>query len=195
MLNDKMIKEIKESLIKTGREGIGDLLDYMEYDTEFFTSPCSGAHHLACEGGLAEHSLNVLHAAQKISVPLVGGKNLTKELQDSIVISALLHDLGKCGQYGKPGYVPNILKSGKPSPDKPYEVNKALISVPHEVRSVAIATMFIDLTEEEQAAILYHNGLYGCFKYEISGKETPLYMIIHWADMWASRVTEKEEKE
>lgn len=32
MLNDKMIKEIKESLIKTGREGMGDLLDYMEYD-------------------------------------------------------------------------------------------------------------------------------------------------------------------
>ena len=64
--------------------------------------------------------------------------------------------------------------------------------VPHEIRSVAIATMYIDLTEEEQHAILYHNGLYGALKYEIQNNETPLYMIIHCADPWASRVTEKE---
>ena len=47
------------------------------------------------------------------------------------------------------------------------------------------------LNKEEQKAILWHNGLYGLFKYEISGKESELYMIIHWADMWASRIIEK----
>lgn len=29
-------------------------------------------------------------------------------------------------------------------------------------------------------------------KYEIQGNETPLYMIIHFADLWASRMTEKK---
>ena len=53
-----------------------------------------------------------------------------------------------------------------------------------------MASMFIDLTEDEQYAILYHNGLYGNLKYVISGHETPLYMIVHWADMWASYVIE-----
>ena len=67
--------------------------------------------------------------------------------------------------------------------------------MPHEIRSVAIATMYIDLTEEEQHASLYHNGLYGPLKYEIQGSETPLYMIIHFADLWASRVVEGKFKD
>ena len=48
------------------------------------------------------------------------------------------------------------------------------------------------LQEQEEQAILFHNGLYSSFKYEIPGKETEMYMILHFADMWASRVTEKE---
>ena len=51
------------------------------------------------------------------------------------------------------------------------------------------------VTEEEEHAILYHNGLYGSLKYSIQGKETPLYMIIHFADMWASRVLEAKGEE
>lgn len=190
MLDEKMIDEIKKSLLKTEREGMEDLIEYMG-EIGFFTAACSGGKHLCVEGGLAEHSLNVLHVAQKFSVSLIGGKNLDKEMQNSIVISTLLHDLGKCGQFGKSEYVPNILKSGQQSSDKPYKRNPDLMNVPHEIRSINIATMFIDLTEEESHAILYHNGLYGALKYEISGHETPLYMILHWSDMWASRVVEK----
>ena len=58
---------------------------------------------------------------------------------------------------------------------------------------MTIARMYIPLTAEEEQAILWHNGLYGIFKYEISGKETPLYLLLHMADMWASRVIEKED--
>lgn len=186
--------ELRAILLKTEREGMEDLLDHME-EQGFFTAPCSGAHHLAKEGGLLEHSLNVLHLAEKLSVALYGASNMSKDLKNSIAICALLHDLGKMGQFDKPNYVPNILKSGGQSTAKPFETNKELLPIPHEVRSVAIAQMFIDLTEEEQFAILYHNGLYGDFKYDIKGNETPLYLIIHMADMWASRITEAEKKE
>lgn len=189
--NVNLIDIVRDSLMKTKREGMADLISYMQ-DIGFLTAPCSGGYHLAKEGGLLEHSVNVLQVAEKIGVTLYGGEKYN-EIHDSVVIAALLHDLGKCGQFGKPEYVPNILKDGKQSDKKPYERNKDLLNVPHEVRSVAIASMFIDLTEEEQHAILYHNGLYGCFKYELQGNETPLYMLIHFADMWASRVIEKEE--
>ena len=194
-MNDtKLIDEFRTTLLKTGREGMTDLLDYMA-DVGFLTAPCSGSFHLAKEGGLLEHSINVLHNAEKISVALIGGKNITKELRDSIAICALLHDLGKVGQFGKPEYIPNVLKSGEISKTKPYEKNKELLSVDHEIRSIVIASMFIDLTEDEQFAILYHNGLYGTVgRYAIQGKETPLYLIIHWADMWAARITESEVK-
>ena len=189
-----MEKEFNAALLKTKREGMEDLLVYLK-EEGFYEAPCSGSYHLAKKHGLLEHSLNVLHIAEKISVALYGAKNLTNEMKNSIAICALLHDTGKIGQFGKPNYVPNILKNGTQSEAKPYETNKELLPVDHEIRSIAIASMFIDLTEEEQFAILYHNGLYGNLKYALSGHETPLYLIIHTADMWASRVTEKEVKD
>lgn len=173
-------------LIKTKRDNIKELIECME-DGGFYESPCSGAHHLAEPGGLLEHSLNVLTLARDLArawestIP-----------EDSITISALLHDLGKMGDHGKVNYIENILKSGERSAAKPYITNTELAYIPHEVRSVMIAERFIVLSEQEEQAILFHNGLYSSFKYEIPGKETEMYMILHFADMWASRVTEKE---
>ena len=194
-------EKVEAYLKKTGREGIEDLLAYME-SIGYYQVPCSGGNHLAKEGGLAEHSMNVLRMAEKISVALIGGKNMTDDMRNSIVICALLHDLGKCGDHSKKMYVPNILKSGKASETKPFKRNPELSNVPHSVRSLIIANRWIDLTEEEEYAILYHDGLYDRTtggSSVLPGHETKLSMIIHWADMWASHilegVTDSEEME
>ena len=179
----------KEYLRKTKRDGVEDLIDYME-EIGFFTAPASGGNHMSHDGGLLEHSLNVLFMAEKISAALIGGKNLTEEMKNSIVIASLLHDLGKCGDFDKKMYVENILKSGKRSDAKPYKRNPELTAVPHAIRSIKLATLFIDLTEEEEWAILVHDGMYDFAKTFMQGHETQLSMIIHWADMWASRVIE-----
>lgn len=184
---------IRKYLMETEREGMADLLDYMA-EIGFLTAPCSGSYHLAKEGGLAEHSVNVLEYADKLASKWLSTEEY-KKMFPSIVICSLLHDLGKCGDFGKANYVPNKLKSGELSSAKPYKTNPDLLYIDHEIRSIKIAAMFIDLTEEEEHAILYHNGLYGNLKYAIQGKETPLYMIIHFADMWASRVVETGKKE
>lgn len=178
----------RDSLMKTKREGMIDLLDFIQ-SIGFLDAPCSGGNHLAKKGGLLEHSVNVLKYAEKIGVSLLGGAEYDK-VQDSVVIAALLHDLGKCGDYDKPMYVENILKSGKPSEAKPFKRNPDLLAVPHAVRSIKLATLFIDLTEDEEWAILCHDGLYDFMKYDLNGKERPLQLIVHWADMWASRVIE-----
>ena len=180
---------VRESLLKTGREGVVDLINYMDR-IGFFKAPCSGANHLCREGGLAEHSVNVMWTAEKLSVALIGGKSMTDEIRNSVTIAALLHDLGKCGDYGKEMYVPNILKSGKASEAKPFKRNPALLPIDHATRSIKLATLFIDLTEDEEFAIRYHDGLYESANYAIKGHETKLYMILHWADMWASHVIE-----
>lgn len=175
-------------LIKTKRDNIKELIECME-DGGFYESPCSGAHHLAEPGGLLEHSLNVLTLARDLA------RAWESTIPDeSITISALLHDLGKMGDHGKPNYAENYLKDGSRSSAKPYITNTNLVYIPHEVRSVLIAERYIYLSEEEERAILWHNGLYGQFRNDITGKETELYMIIHFADMWASRITEKEEE-
>ena len=193
---------MKEKIIRllegTQRDGIGVLIEYMELNG-FFSAPCSTGHHLARTRGLAEHSLNVYECMNA----LADAFGEPAERDSSIVICSLLHDLGKMGQFGKECYIPNMLKGratkANPNPEpyqsdkKPFTANPDLLYVDHEVRSIVIAQMFIELTEEEQQAILWHNGLYGPFKYQIQGKETPLYMLLHFADMWASRVIEMEE--
>lgn len=181
----------KSALLKTEREGMQDLIDYLE-EIGFFTSPASTRYHGAYEGALIEHSLNVLDAAERLCVAWLGNEKY-KEIENSVCICALLHDVGKCGQFGKPLYVPNMLKTGQ-SKTQPFTTNPDLMTLQHEIVSVVEITKFIDLTEDEQRAIAWHNGLYGAFKYDIQGKETPLYMIIHFADLWASRVMETKDK-
>lgn len=178
----------RDALMKTKREGMADLLSFIQ-DIGFLDAPCSGGNHLAKKGGLLEHSVNVLKCAEKVGVALLGGAEYNK-VQDSVVIAALLHDLGKCGDYDKPMYVDNILKSGKPSEAKPFKRNPDLLAVPHAVRSIKLATLFIDLTEDEEWAILCHDGLYDFMKYDLKGKETWLQLLIHGADMWASCIIE-----
>ena len=178
------MKERIETMLKsTKRRGIENLLDYMDL-AGFYDAPCSSKYHLAKPGGLAEHSLNVAKCALAIADALFAkqGKSVSYEMADSIVICALLHDLGKMGQFGKPAYKTDPEIGG-------YKTNKDLLYVAHEIRSVAIASKYIVLTEEEQHAILYHNGLYGELQ-AIKNNETPLQMIIHFADLWACKVIE-----
>lgn len=196
---------IEESLRKTGRGGIEDLIDFMD-EIGFFQAPASGGNHSSGGGGLAEHSANVMFTAEKISLALIGGKNITDEIRNSVVIAALLHDLGKCGDYGKQMYVPNMVQDGRPtkaepeqkykqSDKKPWKRNTELLPLDHATRSIKLATLFIDLTEEEEFAIRYHDGLYETANYGVKGHETQLYMILHWADMWSSRVIEGDTGE
>ena len=181
-----MKEKIIDLLKSTDRPGIHYLTEYMD-DGGFFEAPCSTDKHLSVPGGLAEHSVNVYYGMLELD------KALKADIpHDSIILCGLLHDLGKMGDHGKSNYVVNILKSGQQSATKPYATNKDLAYLPHEIRSAMIAERYIPLTEDEETAILWHNGLYGQFKYDIPGKETPLYMVLHWADMWASRVTEEK---
>lgn len=197
-----MKERIVELLKTVNRSGVDRLIENME-SMGFFEAPCSTQYHLSKPGGLAEHSYNVYCVAKDICFLMQpDGEPLSRELEESLIIICLLHDFGKVGQFSKPNYIPNMLKgrATKANPDpepiqstsKPYKSNPDLMYVDHEIRSVILAEECIELTEEEQQAILWHNGLYGTFKYQIQGKEFPLYLILHFADIWASRVIEKD---
>ena len=179
---------VVDSLLSTNRPGMEDLIDYMT-ECGFFEAPYSSQFHLATKFGLVHHTRNVMETAERIGVALLGGAEYNK-IQESVIIAAGLHDLGKMGQFEKPLYNIKLLKDGSVG-KIPFEQNKELLPVDHEIRSVAIASMFIDLTEEEQFAILYHNGLYGTVgRYSLQSHETQLYLIVHTADLWCSRFLE-----
>lgn len=193
------IDYVKNSLLATGRKGMESLIVYME-NQGFFEAPCSGGNHLCCKYGLVVHSANVLRNALKIAETLLLPDEF-ESLYDSIVISASLHDVGKAGQKLVPYYVENIVKDGRPtktnpvqkykqSDTKPFMQNKDLLHIEHCIRSVVVVQQFIELSELEQHAILYHDSLYGPLKYEVVGHETKLQQIIHYADFWASHFEE-----
>lgn len=188
--DDKQVSDkeiIEHHLRATKRLGIEELLEYMD-KSGFYTAPASTRFHGAYEGALAKHSINVLDCAMNLAHAWLD-LNEYMRMYNSIIICALLHDLGKVGQYDKPLYVENMLKKGR-SEAQPYKTNDALMTLDHEIVSIIEASRYIKLTEEEQRAIAWHNGLYSIFKYEIPGKETALQLIIHFADMWASRILE-----
>lgn len=195
---------IRDSLLKTNRVGMEGLISFME-DIGFLEAPASGGNHEHEPGGLARHSVNVLLTAEKLGVALYGGDKFN-EIRDSVVIVSLLHDLGKCGDYGKQMYIPNMVQDGRPtkanpeqkykqSDKKPWKRNPDLLPLDHATRSIKLATLYIDLTEQEEFAIRYHDGLYEPANYGVKGYETELYMLLHWADMWSSRVIEASENE
>lgn len=189
------IEENKKAIIAIlkahSREGMDLLIEEMEA-IGFFEAPASGANHCHCPGGLAEHSLNVARTAETIASKLWGDAKYS-DMADSVLVSALLHDLGKCGDYGKKLYVDNILKSGNRSESKPYKRNKDLIPTPHGMKSYDIANRYIDLSEEEEAAIKYHDGFFERANSPVlmaMPKIPQLLMIIHWADLWSAQVLE-----
>ena len=117
-----MQNKIKELLLATKREGIENLIAYME-EYGFFKAPCSTQHHLSKEGGLAEHSWNVYVTALKLMGTLHYDLNVLTPVE-SLAIVSILHDIGKMGQFNKPNYVPNMLKGratkANPNPE-PYQ--------------------------------------------------------------------------
>src|ERR1035437_8937671 len=87
-------EKIKELLLSASRPGMERLVDWIEQKTDFFTAPASTKYHLACKGGLAKHSLNVYELLSgKVSSGLLDIK------KETIIITALLHDLCKVNFY------------------------------------------------------------------------------------------------
>lgn len=199
MKKEEQIKFFRESMMSTQREGMEDLLDFAE-ELGFFEAPASGGNHLCKDGGLLEHTVNVMQLAEKIGVAMLGGAAYNK-IHDSVIIAAGLHDLGKCGRYGNPYYVENMIQDGKPtkkdpvqkykrSEAKPFKISPDLCHIDHPLRSVELAARYIDLTEEEEHAIFYHDGAYGSLAYDLKGHEEPLQVIVHFADFWSAQFVE-----
>ena len=96
---EENVKRFEELLLSVERTGADKLMGYIRNKTDFYTAPASTRFHLACEGGLLQHSLNVYDCliAKKES-PV--WKPIFAEIPDeSLIIMALLHDLCKTNFY------------------------------------------------------------------------------------------------
>ncbi|NLW88355.1 MAG: hypothetical protein GXY43_01340 [Clostridiaceae bacterium] len=136
------------------------LVDWMETKTDFYTAPASTKYHLACEGGLAKHSLNVYDLlVQKVS------SGLLRLSDDTIIITTLLHDLCKVNFYVRESK--NVKEGTKINAygkevanwvEKEVWTVKDSFPVGHGEKSCYYIQSHIRLTDEEYAMIRLHMG-------------------------------------
>ena len=180
-----------KSVVVNRKAEFDRLIEFMENDTEFLTAPASTRFHLSKEGGLLEHSVNVCENMLRIKHALA--PNIDDE---SCVIVALIHDLGKVGMPGKAQYIKNEPTEKQKrygySATVPYSFNNDLTYLSVPVRSIYLALPYIHLTEEEVQAVVYHDGQYVDDNKSVATKECPLLLLLQYADSWSAFVTERK---
>lgn len=144
----------KNLLLQVNRDGVSDLVNYLDVDTDMKIAPASTRYHGNYAGGLCEHCLNVYDNLVAIT------KVLNEEFDNStLIIVALLHDLSKINFYEK--YEKNVKVGNEWTKQSAYKVmdkKNRFIYASHEQTSVFIASIYIDLSIEEQVSILSHHG-------------------------------------
>ena len=180
-------------LLADRKEQVLEFKEFIEKETSWLTSPSSTRFHLNIERGLLLHSVGVTYNALKV-------KNLLAPdiSNESIVIAALFHDLGKVGYPGKPYYLPNDNKWEIEKRGITYKINPDVTTMNLAARSLYLISNRIKLTEEEAQAIVAHDGIYpvlgGVNNLDYHHKECRLQMIIHFADKWTAAVEEEKRK-
>ena len=191
MTNQERFIEIFQTNVK--REGADKLLAYLTSDaSDFFRAPASTRFHGAYPGGLLEHSLNVYDCLCDILA-----RPRYKEIygvsypEESIAISALLHDLCKVNFYVES--TRNVKENGVWKEVPFYTINDRL-PYGHGEKSVYIISGFMKLTRDEAFAIRYHMGFSGNEDANSVGaafQMFPLAFALSTADMEASYFLEK----
>ncbi len=176
-----MKEEFLELLKSVNREGMDDLIDFIE-KSDFFKAPASTRYHGCYEGGLVEHSLNVY----KLLCEKVKNSPIKIDVsQDSLIIIALLHDICKVNYY-KVDYR-NAKNSLGVWEKVPYYTVDDTIPYGHGEKSVMMISEYIKLKVEEKYCIRWHMGftepkeLYGTLGQAY--KKYPLALLVHEADL------------
>ena len=143
----------------------------------FFTAPASTKYHGNYEGGLFDHSLEVMMCLKELTEKM----ELKWYSHRSPYIIGLFHDLCKCDQY--------LFNE-----DGTYSYNKNLTLNGHGEKSIIIAQQILEvpLTEEEILCIRWHMGAFddkeNWNSYGLAIEKYPNVLWTHTADMMASRI-------
>ena len=175
------------------REGSEKLLAYLK-TSDFFTAPASARYHLAEEGGLHQHSVNVYRRLVRL-VQMEYGENYQSIVSDeTLAICGLLHDLCKINYYITE--MRNVKENGAWK-SVPYFKVEEKFPYGHGEKSVFIAMNYIKLTAEEAMAINWHMGgfdtrvLGGSYSVSDAFFKYKLSALLHMADLQATYFDEQ----
>ena len=205
------IKKFEELLGSVQKDGIHKLMNYIKNSTDFYKAPASTRFHLACEGGLSQHSLNVYDCLIAKKESPIWKPILAEIPDDSLIIIALLHDLCKANFYSEgtknqKTYDPEKVAAAEVwqrkhdskgdfiwETIKTYQVDDQL-PLGHGEKSVMIIQCYIRLSMQEVMAIRWHMGFSEPKEnYNSLGQameKYPIILALHEADLEATKILE-----
>lgn len=140
-------------------------------------------YHAAHLGGLVDHSLRVLSNALKLCKTF--GWDIPKE---SLIIGALLHDIGKVGDHEQDYYLPQTDSWRIDKLGEMYTHNRKLQYMTVPDRGVWLCQYFgLKLSQDEFLAIKLNDGQYAEENAPYKMKEPMLADVVHAADLIATK--------
>lgn len=199
-----LIDRFEREMALVARPGVDRLMEYIR-KSDFYTAPASTKYHLACEGGLLQHSLNVLDAMRGLLhwrsdmkwEYRVAGTVADTIPGESVTLVALLHDL--CKTYFYTTSTRNVKNDQTGQWEKkPFYTISDKMPLGHGPKSAMLAKEYIELTTPEMYAIWHHMGFNGNFENDTAVGQSmemfPAVLALHTADMMASRFMEGEKE-
>lgn len=200
-MTKELKQRFKDAVSQTiQRDGIENLMEWLENETNFFVSPASTRYHGSYVGGLVEHSLNVFNQLLFEMDSVVGKGWEDIYPMESVAVVALFHDLCKVGQYRETEKWRKDA-DGQWESYLAYEYDPEQLTMGHGAKSNFLLQRFIQLTPLEAQAIFWHMGAYDISPYaNLNGcgaafETNALAFLIHRADMAATYVVENENFE
>lgn len=198
-----LIDRFEREMALVVRPGVDKLMGYIR-SSDFYTAPASTKYHLSCEGGLLQHSLNVLDALRGLLSwrsdnqyeYRAAGKATATIPHESIVIAALLHDICKTHFYSVSTRNVKNKATGRWE-EQPFYTVEDKMPLGHGPKSAMIVKQYIELTSPEMYAIWHHMGFTGDYETDTcvgaAYEKYPLALALYTADMMASRLMEAEK--
>ena len=176
------------------RLGADTLLRWIAEQSDFFSAPASTRFHLSREGGLCEHSVNVFKRLAR----LVEFEGIPVSME-SVAIIGLLHDLCKANYYAVE--MRNRKNDAGQWEKYPFYIVDEKFPYGHGEKSVLIISQSMRLTPEELMAIRWHMAGFddavrgGSYSLSTAMNQYPMITLTHAADLMATYIDEKEEKQ
>ena len=197
------IARFEAELGKVNRPGLDKLLEFIRR-SDFYKAPASTKYHLSCEGGLLQHSLNVLDALRCLLTAkdeegsewlyIVAGHPVATVPDESVIIAALLHDICKTHFYVASTRNVKNEKTGKWEKVPCYAVDDKM-PLGHGAKSAMIVKQYMEITTQEMYAIWWHMGFTDTASTDTltlsqAIDKYPFIWALHTADMMASHFME-----
>lgn len=181
------------------RDGISEFMNYLENESDFFTSPASTKYHGSYHGGLVDHSINVYYSLIDV-LNFFFGKDWQKRYSiESATIVSLFHDVCKIGRYKTEMRNVKDKETGIWIEKECFVYDDSYFSMGHGALSLHRIQKYMKLTDDEAQAIYWHMGAYDISQYSDTQNQckafsrNTLSFALHFADMIATHICENPD--